>query len=333
MGRNRDAFEGLLYGTLIPDFCGDARRGCQPAGFVADSVKVAEYDAGLFLQAWEHGLIKPVRPGLYRSSAGRPGEQLFWEGRKGLGVRRFTLWLEPVITVGSLARLHFDFGWPKHLIGAQSLDGAFDMVAFLTESNDEYIAGEVKKTVREAELLLDLMFAFGRDPTAPEPRAGKERNAYKKIAALRARKAPVFWLVGPDGYNRIQKVSYSEDKVISFEAGTIEDLKFQASAPALLSQRGRITYSELERRVQAQEFPASDGNHSMRLWRVAENLRDELSRTPADVRLPQLVSRIGILCRGLAVDVRSGHTPIEDAATLLDQLADLAELNFADQRD
>jgi len=333
MGGSREAFEALLYDILLPAFCSDPRRGCEIKGFDRASIKVSEYDAALFLKAWEHNLVTPIRPGLYRTSAGRAGEQFFWEGQRGPGVRRFTLWLEPIITIGSLARLHFEFGWPKHLIGTQSFDGAFDVLAFLPGSDDEFIAGEVKKTVREAELLLDLMFAFGRDPTAPEPRVGKERNAYKKIAALRARKAPIFWLVGPDGYSCVLKVTYSEDGSVHFEQGSLETLQFRERASVPSHPGGRITYREFERRVHANQVMASDGNHSMRLWRVAENLRGCLNGAPSDVGLSHAMSRIGILCRGLATDVRSGHTPTEDVATLLDLLADMGGMSFDDWLD
>jgi hypothetical protein len=330
VGPNQEAFEALLYETLLPDFCSDVRRGCEISGFDRASIKVTEHDAALFLKAWAHRLVTPIRPGLYRSSPGRPGEQLFWEGRKGTGVRRFTLWLEPIITIGSLARLHFEFDWPQHLIGTQSSDGAFDVFSHHPGCCGEHIAGEVKKTVREAERLLTLMCDFGRNPAAPEPPTGKERNAHKKIAALRARKAPIFWLIGPDGYSCVRRVTYAEDGAVCFEPGRIEDLQFPKGAAVPSGRGGRMTYREFERRVLADQFVASDGNHSLRLLRVAENLRDGLRSKPSDTHLSHLVSRIGILCRGLAGDIRSGHTPIEAAATLLEQLADLAEVNFED---
>lgn len=89
-----------------------------------------------------------------------------------------------------------------------------------------------------------------------------------------------------------------------------------------------MSYDSLRERVFARPIGASDGNHSARLWRIAENVRDHTRRDSDDDRLLHLISRVGALCRGLAVDLRSGHTSPEEVATLLDQLADLGDLSF-----
>jgi hypothetical protein len=51
--------------------------------------------------------------------------------------------------VGGLARLHFDFRWPKELLGCQSKDWAFDLIATLPGKRVEHIACEVKKSSAE----------------------------------------------------------------------------------------------------------------------------------------------------------------------------------------
>jgi hypothetical protein len=89
-----------------------------------------------------------------------------------------------------------------------------------------------------------------------------------------------------------------------------------------------MSYDNLRRRILDELISASDGNHSARLWRVAENIQDYAHHDPTDERLLHLLSRVGVLCRGLAKDLRTGHTTIGQAATLLDQLADLGDLNF-----
>jgi hypothetical protein len=70
------------------------------------------------------------------------------------------------------------------------------------------------------------------------------------------------------------------------------------------------------------------GPHTARLWRVAENVRAHAEMQSDDDRLLHLISRIGILCRGLAADVRAGQVSPDDAATLLDQLADLGDFSL-----
>jgi hypothetical protein len=93
-----------------------------------------------------------------------------------------------------------------------------------------------------------------------------------------------------------------------------------------------MSYDSLRERVFDEPIVASDGNHSLRLWRVAENVRDHARRDACDDRLLHLMARIGGLCRSLSADLRSGHTSPAEVAILLDQLADLGDLSFEQWR-
>ncbi|WP_284312095.1 hypothetical protein [Labrys miyagiensis] len=156
----------------------------------------------------------------------KASEQFFSSGRKNTATgeaiakeaRSVTLWLEPVITVATLARLHFEFGWPKQLLGMQSADWAFDAMAFLSsDASAEHIAGEIKKTDAEVEKLIQFMQALSRsiDPATASPR-GAEKNAFKKVKALNLRKPPLFWAVGPNGLSYVFEVGYGADEVLWF---------------------------------------------------------------------------------------------------------------------
>lgn len=89
-----------------------------------------------------------------------------------------------------------------------------------------------------------------------------------------------------------------------------------------------MDYATLEKRVLGQSIAASDGSHSGRVWRIAINIRGHAQRDSSDDRLLHLMSRVGVLARGLANDMRCGHTSLEEAAIVLDQLADLGDLSF-----
>ena len=89
-----------------------------------------------------------------------------------------------------------------------------------------------------------------------------------------------------------------------------------------------MSYHDLEKRIASRPILASDGNHSLRLCRIGENVAGQARRIRSDDRLLHLMSRVGVFSRSLATDLRSGHTSPEEAATLLDQLADLGELTF-----
>ena len=125
--------------------------------------------------------------------------------------------MEPVITVAALARLHFDHGWPLASLGLQSRDYAFDIVAFVGNDDVEHIGGEVKKTATEAEHLIRLVQEFAQgEVTDPNELKGKELNAYRKLTALRSRKIPVFWVVGPGGFSRVFSVEHGQDGYAKF---------------------------------------------------------------------------------------------------------------------
>jgi hypothetical protein len=220
-------FEALLYDTLLPDFCSEPKRRCERKGFREESVRIVEEDASYFMQAWNSGLVERAGPGLYTATQSSGSEQFFWEGRKSEELRSFTLWLEPIITFGGLARLHHDYSWPKTQIGTQSVDWAFDIVAFKSDGPDEHIAGEVKKTRKEVDELLCLMQHYGSEPGAVEPdKSGKERNAFKKVTGLRSRRAPIFWALGPDGYSKVFTTKFEDGGVVEFNPADDDALRF-----------------------------------------------------------------------------------------------------------
>lgn len=320
------AFQELLSSVLVPAFCADPSRSCTPASFRGSSA-VSAFDARWFLRGWEAGLLQHRGRGLYRAPRSAASEQFFWTGSKVEGVRSFTLWREPVITVAALARLHLEFGWPATLIGTQSVDWAFDLVAFRPGDTTEAIAGEVKKTVREVDDLIELMTQYGRDPTLAEPTGGKARNAWRKVAALRARAAPLFWAVGPDGYGRVFRVRRDDAGVVAFAAAD-EVALHHAPAAATSPPTALAT---LHRLITDDPMPALDGDHGARLWRIAENARQAIR--DGDDRLPHVLSRVAVLARGVADDLRTGRLSPERAATLLDRLAMMGDLSDAEWRE
>ena len=80
-------------------------------------------------------------------------EVIFWEHSTLITPRPITLWLEPVITIAAVARLHLDYGWPVDCLGMQSEDSAFDVMAFKPDDlKNEHIAGgeRQRETARQA---------------------------------------------------------------------------------------------------------------------------------------------------------------------------------------
>ena len=158
----------------------------------------------------------------------RAYETIFWEGAVGVTPRAITLWIEPVITIATAARLHLDYGWPKSNIGMQSKTGEFDFMVYLdTAGSLLAVGGEVKKSVKELDQLMSLMtgFKIGQYPAITSvPKFSL--NAYKKWLGLFHCKAPFFWAVGPAGYTQLFRMSYEADGNMTFEAVSNDLLKY-----------------------------------------------------------------------------------------------------------
>ena len=156
--------------------------------------------------------------GRYRCARSNAQEQIFWEGRKATQPRPLTLWMEPVITIATMARLKFDFGWPAEVLGMQSKDWAFDFAVYRSATDtNERIAGEIKKSKAEIDELVLQLRAYGQTgASAPLSAQSKHINSFKKWTALLRCRAPLFWTVGPGDYTRAFEIQYGLDGTAVF---------------------------------------------------------------------------------------------------------------------
>lgn len=223
--QHRLDFEKLLRERLVPEFCSDAGRSMHPSGFKRSPEKLSAVDCRYFLLAWTTGLIQHIGRGQYNAPLSAAREQFFNSGPRATKDRIFFLAFESVITVGGLARLHFDHRWPRHLLGAQSKGYAFDLAAHVDPLGPMHIACEVKKTNAEIDTLIRHMCELGRQPNANVPSNDRRRNAFKKVTALRRDRPPIFWALGPGGQGQAFAVHYDGD-MIEFRSGSKAMLTF-----------------------------------------------------------------------------------------------------------
>lgn len=220
------AFRDRIMGALLPQFCND--RGYGWESFKEDWKKVTEKDAADFLLALDACLVEHRGRGLYRAKRSRASEQFFWQGRKSISPRPITLWVEPIITVAVLYRLYHEWGWPIDLLGTQSQKWEFDVTAYrASDLNNEYVACEVKKTVAELDQLVELMQRFAADPDLCDAiKSEKEKNAYRKLKGLQARHASIFWAVGPNGANKVFRMTYTDGGRVTFAPASDDALRY-----------------------------------------------------------------------------------------------------------
>ena len=91
-----------------------------------------------------------------------------------------------------------------------------------------------------------------------------------------------------------------------------------------------MTYARLEKQVLGVNLPSEKFHHRQRLWRVALNIRDHAKTDCNDERLLHLMSRVGDFSRELAQALRVGDISASEAADLLELLADIGDLSFAE---
>jgi len=181
-------------------------------GFSEASIVVGEFDAANFLRSLDGGLAQDTGGGRYRCAQSKAVEQLFWEGKRDRVPRPITLWLEPVIGVATLARIHYDLGWPQAQLGMQTADYAFDLAVYSDgTSARQLIACEVKKSRLEVDgLVADLQHHSRERSVTPISPSQRHRNSIKKWGALRRHQPYFLWIVGPGGYGFAFELRHTE---------------------------------------------------------------------------------------------------------------------------
>lgn len=213
MSSSLETFRARLFEEWLPAFCEDPKRNLDPRGFTSTFAGLAERDATDFMRALDAGVVYDDGGGRYLAARKSAYESLFNHGLRTVTPRPITLSLEPIITVAALGRLHLDYGWPKELLGLQPAKWEFDFAAYVSPTaQSEYVAGETKKSTREVSTLL----ANLRDPN--------DKNSHNKLVGLQRRRAPYFWVVGPDMQSSLFAVAYSPEGELSLAEVGLETL-------------------------------------------------------------------------------------------------------------
>jgi hypothetical protein len=218
------SFKNRVLDDLLPKFCDDPSRGWGSAGFKQpDWSKVSKLDAKDFLRALDTNLVEHVGRGQYLAPRSGAKEQFFWTGAKNVTPRPFSLWMEPIITVAGLARLHFEYGWPSKFLGTQPPGWAFDLVAYNRfDLVKERVACEIKKSTLERDQLVRLMQQFATNNVQSDA-----SKAFPKLKGLRDRKVPVFWALGPGGADYVFRMVYGEGGLVTLNPASDHDLRFR----------------------------------------------------------------------------------------------------------
>lgn len=208
-----DIFNHRVVSEWLPTFCNDPKRNYCPDGFRMKPNELSEKDAHDFMRAVDEKVVSVDAGGRFRMPQSKALEVIFWDGASKASPRGISLWIEPIVTIAAMARLHFDYGWPLKCLGMQSNNWAFDIMAYHpADTESPCIAGEVKSNRKQLDQLMNNLrscCARGNHDCLTAPTT--TRNAHKKWAGLRLQKPPLFWALGPGNDSRLFKVSYDSD--------------------------------------------------------------------------------------------------------------------------
>ncbi len=207
----RKEFERRLYDTWLPSFCAARGDDFLEAGFRGSGTeKLSEFDAYWFLQAVQSGYVSE-HGGFFSNDRFASREQIFSSGSKGTVPRVLTLWIEPIITIGAIARLIEQFGITPERVGAQSeYPWPFDLAVYVEDQRSVVLTGEVKKARSEIVHLIDQMAEFGGQPSLTrEPTNQVARNSYRKVVGIRKLRPKLFWALGPSGLGHAFRIDWT----------------------------------------------------------------------------------------------------------------------------
>jgi hypothetical protein len=173
--------------------------------------QITEEEARGFLRAVDAGVFEIGRyghcyPRGMRPSISSPPGFLDWFDKRGGKVMVWREWLTHAATP---LMLHEEYGYPLHDIALEVDGGAFDVLVY-SAFNQPFIAVEVKKRVKELDVLISNLHALEGKPfeVTFTKRLTNAEQKFRGLLSLR----PVYFLgVAPTVPPRAFKVSYPSD--------------------------------------------------------------------------------------------------------------------------
>lgn len=175
-------------------------------------------EAEWFLRAMDAGIVVVSDtgycsfPGIHRHGT-KPTEAFLFSSNTG----KFS-WREYITQVGSLARLEFEYGWPRLQLGLDPKDWKFDCAGFAApESERMLLAVETKKSAKELRKTLkelELVSTMSSENKLYSP--ARKTDGLKKYQGLQKEK-PLYLLMIAPGLKVALKLVYPHDDVVLLE--------------------------------------------------------------------------------------------------------------------
>jgi hypothetical protein len=183
--------------------------------------KLADVDVRNFFRSIKVGGIRDCEDG-YLALA-RPGCRLrmFDHGLRG-AKQTAKVSVEPILSIGVVARLVETFGWPAQAIGTQMDKGAFDLSIYSGFSSVPAVQCEIKVRATEVDAMAAYFLSVLNSAKPPEER---HKNWNRKLGSIVAQPPKLVWLLAPGQYERVFRVDATNSKLTMLEVEA-KELRF-----------------------------------------------------------------------------------------------------------
>ena len=183
--------------------------------------KLTEVDIRNFFRALEVGGIRECADGYLALARHGCRLRMFDHGLKGGVKQAAKISVEPILSIGVVARLVETFGWSANAIGTQMDKGAFDLSVFENNASIPAVQCEIKVRASEVNAMAAYFISVMNTGTALEDR---RTNWNRKLVSLKAQPPKLLWLLAPGEFERLFRVEAHGTAFTIFEA-PIEQLR------------------------------------------------------------------------------------------------------------
>jgi len=230
--------ESGMWRKRLIDYLGGERLarlelalGRDPDRYVLDTrnaAKIPETDIHWFFRVLDLGILRELPNGDFHSPRPGAAERLYSHGDSSKCPVPVGISIEPVISLGAMARLIETFGWPSECLGVQAGSWGFDLTCYAPGSEKVILQCEVKTKERDIERMCAYFEArLNGANEAGQASPTQRKNWDAKLAELASTGAQLLWALGPGGFERVYRVvTHGADGGRRILPASSEDLHF-----------------------------------------------------------------------------------------------------------
>lgn len=176
--------------------------------------KLADIDVQNFFRSIEVGGIRDCGDGHLALARDGCRLRMFDHGLKGGARQTAKVSVEPILSIGVVARLVEMFGWPAQAIGTQMDKGAFDLSIYAGSSTVPAVQCEIKVRASEVDAMADYFLSV---LNAGKPLEERHKNWNRKLNSIAVQPPKLVWLLAPGQHERVFRLDAPGSTLRFFE--------------------------------------------------------------------------------------------------------------------